>query len=233
MFFVFSSCKPKETNSNLSIQITPKFGMEAFQLDKTIADKNGRRMNFQRFRFYLSNIKLIKTDNTILPLKSVAYLDMEKNPALTFNVDATNGDFKELQFSIGVDSIQNLTDPASVASSSPLSADNDMWWGVTQKYVFSRLEGSADTTVGGTGNLNRKLLYHLGQNENYRTVKLAKSISILADKKTTIKLNLDLEKVFFGTNTIDIRTEPVTHSNDNVTLATKFADNFSQAFTIE
>jgi hypothetical protein len=215
------------------MQVVPKYGASAFQLDKTITDKNGRRMNFERFRFYLSNIKLVKTDNTIVPLKSVVYLDMEKNPALTFDVDATNGDFKELQFSIGIDSIQNLTDPTSVAESDPLNANKDMWWGTTQKYVFSRLEGSADTAVGGTGNLNWKLLYHIGQNENYRTVKLSKAISILADKQTTLVLNFDLEKVFFGTSTVDIKTEPVTHSNDNIVLATKYADNFSQAFTLE
>ena len=81
--------------------------------------------------------------------------------------------------------------------------------------------------------MNWKLLYHIGQNENYRTVKLTKSISVLADKQTTISLNVAIQKIFFGTSVIDIKTAPVTHSNDFTAVATQFADNFSQAFSVE
>jgi hypothetical protein len=97
------------------------------------------------------------------------------------------------------------------------------------------VEGRCDTTTTGAGSYNWFLRYHIGGNSYYRTTTINKNFSICCNNKATINLVLDVKKIFYGAQTLDIIAEPETQSGptDNPAVAPKFVDNFSQAFSIE
>ncbi len=234
MILVVSSCSKPKKEGNVTLQLSAKYGSQSFAINSPNTDPQGRRMEISSFKFYLSHIILVMNDNSEVVLKDVALFDLSNPNTLTFNVADVKGDFKAIKFSCGVDSLQNLTDPLTVPSSNPLSGDNNMYW-TWLKYQFEVMNVRCDTTSTGTGPFNWFPRYHIGGNSLYRAVQLSKSFSVCCDTKYTLNLSLDIKKIFYGTQTLDIITEADTQSGstDNPVIAPKFADNFSQAFSIE
>jgi len=228
-----SSCKhPKE--GNFTLQVKAKYDAQTFAVGIANSDPLGRRIQIDKLKFYLSHITLVKNDNSELELKDVVLCDLSNPNSLSYNIQNVSGDFKAIKFSCGVDSIQNLTDPLSVPSDNPLSSDNNMYWSWL-KYQFQLLDARCDTTTTGAGNFNWFPRYHIGGNSMYRTASLTKSFSVCCENKYALSLVLDVKKIFYGAQTIDIIAENETQSGagDNPAIAPKFADNFSQAFSVE
>jgi len=231
--FLLSGCR-KTKDGNFTLQVKAKYGDQSFAIYSPNTDPVGRRIQIDNLKFYLSHIKLVKTDNSEIELKEVILCDFTDPNSLFINVANITGEFKALKFSCGVDSLQNQTDPNAVPSSSPLSGDKNMYWSWL-KYQFEVLEARADTTTTGTGAFNWFPLYHVGGNSYYRSTTLLKNFSVCCDNKYSLNLTLDVKKIFYGTQTLDIIAERTTQSApiDNPAIAPKFADNFSQAFSIE
>ena len=124
--FISSCHKPKD--GSFTLQLKAKYGNQSFAVNTPNTDPQGRRIQIDNLKFYLSHIKLIKTDNSEVELKDVMLCDLGNPNSLSFNNADVKGDFKAIKFSCGVDSVQNLTDPLSVPSSNPLSSDNNMYW---------------------------------------------------------------------------------------------------------
>jgi hypothetical protein len=231
---VLSSCKPKTKDGNFTLQLKAKYGDQNFAIHGINTDPQGRRIQIDNLKFYLSHIKLVKNDNSEVELKQVILCDFEDPTTLSFNLSDINGDFKAVKFSCGVDSAQNETDPLTLPRSEPLSGENNMYWSWL-KYQFQVLEARCDTTSGGAGAFNLFARYHIGGNALYRSATISKSFSVCCDNKATINLVLDVKRIFYGPQTLDISTEFETQSgaSDNPVIAPKFVDNFSAAFSIE
>lgn len=227
-----SSCK-HDKEGNFTIQMDGKYGNQNFVLGTPNTDLQGRRIQIEKLKFYLSHITLVKDNNEETEIKDVALINFENPGSIIVNADV-NGDFKAIKFGLGVDSIQNNTDPLSVPSSNPLSGDNGMYWSWL-KYQFEILEARCDTTSTGSGIFNWFPLYHIGGNAQYRQVVLNKTFSVCCNNKSTVTLTLDVEKIFYGsTQTLDIITESTTQmgAGDDPNVAVKFVDNFSSAFRV-
>jgi len=230
-----SACKPeKKTMGNLNIELKAKYGDQNFSLNTTQTDPAGRRVLIDKLKFYLSHITLIKTDNSEVEVKDVAFFSFESPLSLTLNVSSSEGNFKAIRFGCGLDSVQNETDPLAVPSEHPLSNDNDMAWPMI-KYRFEVLEGKSDTTAGQSGTLTNPILYHIGTNTCYRQTMLPHDFSVCCGKPTTLTIYVDVKKIFYGdTQTLDIISEGTSQTSLNnpveQAIAVKFADNFSQAF---
>jgi hypothetical protein len=231
-------CKDKsdisDTKGTLTLTVKAKYGTQPFVLHTANTDPDGRRLEVETLKFYLSHIKLEKLDGSEIELKDVVMCSFADPASLTYKIEGLDGDFKSLKFSCGVDSLQNLTNPILQLSSSPLSNDKDMYWTMF-KYIFHKMEVQSDTTNTGTGPFNSFARYHTGTNALYRTVRLAKDISLCCKNNATINVVLDVKKIFWGTQTIDVRyeNEVQMNSSDNPAIAPKFVDNFSQAFSVE
>ncbi len=237
LFFsvLLSSCKKDEAgHGNLTLKVNAKYGDQAFALNSPNTDPNGRRIQVEKLKFYLSHIILVKTDNSEVELKDVLFLDMANTGSLICDLGNVTGDFKAIKFSSGVDSLQNETDPLSAPSGSPLSGDNGMYWSWL-KYQFVMFESRADTTTTGSGNFNWYPVYHIGGNNYYRTTQLAKDFSVCCGNQLTLNLTLDIKKIFFGNENLDIISERSTQSSgsDDPAIAPKFMNNFSTAFSID
>ncbi len=234
LLFIASCRKPKD--GNFTLQLKAKYGDQSFAINTPNTDPQGRRIQLDKLKFYLSHITLVKTDNSEIELKEVMLCDFEAPNSLSFNVADINGDFKGIKFSCGIDSIQNNTDPNTIADdSNPLSNNSGMYWSWL-KYIFEMVEARCDTTSTGSGPFNWFPLYHIGANAQYREVAISKTYSVCCDNKLTLNLVLDVKKIFYGSSqTLDIIAESTsqTSPSDDPLVAPKFADNFSQAFSIE
>ncbi|MFN8285534.1 MAG: MbnP family protein [Chitinophagales bacterium] len=226
---VLSSChKP---DGKLSLQMQAVYGNQAFFTGTSNTDAQNRRIQTDVLKFYLSHITLIKTDNSEVEVKDVALIDFSNPSSLSINVDKLNGDFKAIRFGIGVDSIQNESDPNDIDPKSPL-ANNDMYWS-WMKYIFVKYEARCDTSGTGSGTYNWFPLYHLGSNPLYRTVTLTKDFSACCGDKQSLTLVLDVKKIFYGdTETLDLINESTSQTSDHFDVATKFMNNLAKAFSL-
>jgi len=190
---------------------------------------NEFRMDF--FRFYLSHLKANK-GSELTNLADVVLADASNN--MSFTYDMMPGGYDGIAMGIGLDALQNASDPVTFANTHPLSVAQSMYWSWAAKYRFVRIDGRANKL--GTVNSPDDVLLalHPGADEFYRQVAFAKPFIIEEGKTTTFVLKLDVAKFFDGPGgTIDLQTEPQTHTSpEDYHIAEKFTDNFAAAFSL-
>lgn len=186
-------------------------------------------------RFYMSNIRLIKSDGSEYPLTGQYQLiDLSKSHFHLGEVPV--GDYKGLKFSVGLDSATNHMDPTVYPSTNPLAMQSpNMHWSWNSGYIFMMVEGSCDTTVANTdvltlGQYSHSMFYHLGMDMLLRNVDLSNSaFSIVSGTDKYVSIQMDMNEFFTG---VDLKTENQTHTMDNMMVATKTANNISTMFSI-
>jgi hypothetical protein len=200
---------------------------------------SGYKIKFETLRFYLSNLKLVKDDNSEVLLKDVSFLDFvnnhnndaDKGEQIIITTDA--GSFKSVKFGVVVDPSLNNSDPSVYPETHPLSIYTGEHWSWNTGYIFFKLEGRYDT-LGVNPNLAPIFLFHLGTNPLYLEKVLSKNITVVKEDTTRIKIILNAEKLFFSANdTIDLKTDHNTQSTDDFPLAERMKNNLGNSFSIE
>ncbi len=219
----------------VKIQVKPMFGNLAYQKYTTYSCPNGQNYKFSMFKMFLSHIKLVRTDNSTVEIDPLVYIDADSADHLYVpEASVPSGSYKGIQLGIGIDSIQDNTDPNSYTqvTPDPLNPYNnyDMYWTTTLKYVFVRLEGDLDSANGQFGTL---FLYHVGTNPYYTTISVNKNFSVSDGSQTVLNLNTDLQKLFYGISNPLLPSELVTQTSDNLPLAQKFITDFGQTFSLQ
>ncbi|MCS6934414.1 MAG: hypothetical protein NZM35_04590 [Chitinophagales bacterium] len=225
------SCKDK-TDGNVIIHVHATFGNQPLSFVNTFYnDGAGKEYFFSKLKFYLSHVQLIRTDNTPVPLTDAAYIDWSDEAWKKFIGKADAGTYKGLRFFVGLDKQQNSLKPDDYDADHPLGPKDEMFW-EWLGYRFINFEGRADTagqnfTGGSVG-----LVYHVGRDTCYREVTLSGAeFTVQNSGKKAIRLNLDLMKIFTGTDAINAFQYPGTQSEDyDLHIAIRFADRFAQSF---
>lgn len=235
--FGISACSKKEKTADLTLNFTAKFNNQNLVLKSEYIDSASYKYKIEKFKYFLSNIALVKDDNTEVKLTDLVCVDYETPSTQTLvikNIPVTH--FKKVKFGVGLTAAQNNMLPDDVADSDPRHVYSSMYWGWL-KYIFVRMEGRSD--VDGSNKFDNLLIYDVGSDELYKTVEILKSLNI-AEGNNTLTFRLDIDKIFRnGTDGIDISyyEQSYTHSDKtnskNYDTAIKFAENFSKAFTIE
>jgi hypothetical protein len=240
VLITLASCH-KGSQASLRLAFNPMFGSSNLSLNKTYQSPDGKYYNFSTFMLYISHIKLIHTDGSMVEVKSIAYLSPNNSNDMSIPLSEVEGTYKGIQFSIGLDSVQDNTPPGSISdTTNPLSVNNGMYWpGSGMNYVFVILQGYADSNA----NPSTPIDYLVGSAPYYTTVQVNKSFTITSGSHTTLTLNSDLQKIFFGgTNPINVIADPYTETQptgvdqSNVpytTLAHTFMTDFSQSFSLQ
>lgn len=133
------------------------FGMtqEEFNLNQNyVHPKTGDTLNFTMLKYYVSNIKLKNADGTWWTQEDSYHLvcescDLGNSIALT---DIPVGNYIEMEYTIGVDSMKNV----SGAQSGALSPSNGMFWSWNSGYIMIKAEGDSPNSDNG------KFQFHLG-----------------------------------------------------------------------
>jgi hypothetical protein len=165
--FIYSCEKDGNDDNNNNNNNTPmgKFylefdhvwGMtnEAFALNTELKHPmTSDTMVFTMLKYYVSNVKLKKTDGTWYNQPESYYIvDASSNAASTLEIkDIPAGDYTELRYTIGVDSARNV----SGAQTGALSPSNEMFWSWNSGYIMIKAEGTSPNSSTGS------FAFHLG-----------------------------------------------------------------------
>ena len=234
LLLIISSCKKEESsgvgNTPLKISVQLNNNGQPLTTTDTYINQSGESYRVSVFKFYISAIKLIASDNTITAEQDSYHLvDLAKSESKEINAGFAAGTFNKIEFMIGVDSIRNV----SGAQTGALDPLNGMFWTWNSGYIFAKLEGnsSASTEVG------QKLTYHIGgfkTGENAIrkiTLSFPANQPVTIGKTTLLVIESDLSKWFDGPQKISIAQNPSLMTPGGISL--KIADNYASMFTVK
>lgn len=233
---------------SITLEFDNVVGSQNLQLNgpQTYTNANGDQFNVTLLNYYISNIKLKKSDGTvfIVPQDSSYFLVKESNKASQFlkinHVPA--GDYTEVTFTVGVDSVRNTMDLAKRTGSldpAANSGEDNMYWSWNSGYIFFKIEGlSPQATADAAG--NKKFRYHIGGygGMNSKTINNIKTITrTFGGEKATVRTNVspqvhivaDVLKLFEGTTKVSIATNTTVHF---APFSVNLANNYTEMFTV-
>lgn len=235
LVFFFFSCKKKETpdplptKGSVYLKFNHTYNGQSFELNKEFTDGFGNKISFTRVDYYISNPILKNTTGTNLSINNNYFLvNSSTETALVASLEPTT--IKEIAFNIGLDEETNHKDPANYESTHPLAYQSpSMHWGWSTYYLFIVIEGNVDTD--GDGSFDDIFAFHIGTDNYLKSISTnSNNISIEAGKSNMIPIKIDYSKLFLN---IDLSTDNITHTMDNMPLANTFANNISTAFSFE
>ncbi|MEY3443344.1 MAG: hypothetical protein RLZZ519_1625 [Bacteroidota bacterium] len=231
--FVLSGCKedpqpPAPEPATFQVDFAVKWGSNDLALEQYYPAPNGRNYNIQMFKCFVSNLSLVRPDDSVFLVDDVALIDMYYPASKRVSGKVKAGTYTGLRFNLGLDSIQNHGDPSDYPVESPLSSVTGMYWSWFTNYIFAKIEGIADSTNADTIN---PFLFHPGLDSLRQEVEFSGLNIVLAEKETeTLTLTIDLQELFFRTaDPIDVSFDNFTHTTDDPVLAGRVMRNLKAA----
>jgi hypothetical protein len=196
----------------------------------------GRRISVDMAQLYLSHFKLVKMDGTTYDVPNAVVLQVQESESY-FVANVPSGNYKSIQFSVGLDPATNL----KVPSSSPTDVLNrpEMWFGASAQpsgYVFVNFQGSIDTTtVPNPAGVLQPFSYKVGTNANLKQVTLPdQNYSVSPGQTQVIHVTTDYDKLFTNVLLNDQSNLMITSPAANGTpLGTTISNNISSMFDYE
>lgn len=225
-------------NHNYSINAD---STENFRLqDSVYLDQNGNPFTVDDLRFYISNLRLVKSDGTTLGVEEelTIYMtetgdtlqqDIEDNFAVAspaFSQTYTLGTLREsftlsgIKFTIGVESPTNEADASLMPSNHPLSLqDSSLYFSADSGYVFNYISLFRDTTAADT----IPEILRIGTSSNLTFISFDTQSIKNNGVDFTISLQIDYRKWF---EAIDVA------SDSNEMLIEKIVSGLAESFTL-
>jgi hypothetical protein len=229
-----ASCKKKE-DPKLPAEVHINFknyaGAEPLKLNTaTYTTPQGEQITVSRFNYYISNIKLTKSDGSVYAEpESYHLLQQEKTGSLHFHLkDVPAGTYTGMSFMIGVDEPRNI-DGAQTGALDPI---NGMFWTWQTGYIMAKLEGKSPQSKDTTN----KYVLHVGgfsgEYNGIRSISLnfPSAIAIEGSKSGDVVIKADMLK-WFEPNAVKISENSELMMPSAATR--KIADNYSKMFTLE
>lgn len=162
----------------------------------------GDQLTFTTFKYYVSNLRLKKTDGTWWTHPE-SYFLVDLSQSSSANLILTGvpaGNYSEVSYVMGVDSTRNV----SGAQSGALSTTHGMFWSWNTGYIMLKAEGtSPQATMGGA------FTYHLGGFSGANNIVTFKDAAFGSDELivTTssnglINIGVDPSKLFTTTGSV-------------------------------
>jgi hypothetical protein len=224
--------------ADVELQFNALFDTEPLvMLDETYSYEADMDMKLQLFQFYISDVQLIKSGTAqagqeLIDIELVSFGEVfsraDAEQGLSFQVaDVPTGTYEGIRFGIGVSSDLNQTQPGDYTPPHPLDGH---YWSWATGYVFTKVEGIADLDQDGV--FEEKLTFHIGKDENYRTVTFNQAIEIRDNSE--IDFTVDLRRVLVDAQGefLDFRQTSVDHTNDPA-IGIFLMDNLVQAIELE
>ncbi len=208
------------------IQLIHKVGNEPLFLQKEYTNSLGEVYTINRFKYYISNIRLQHSNQQITNLSNQYFLIDEADSntkKIVLSINAS--DITSISLMIGVDSLHQVTG----VHTGSLDPKNGMFWTWNTGYVMAKLEGqSASAKVAGN-----IFSHHVGgykSSENTARAIVLNTTETISKQRQIIRINVDINKWFHSAHAISITNNPICHSTGK--LAMQLADNYATMFTI-
>jgi hypothetical protein len=211
-----------QDTSSLEMEFIHKAGTQDFEYDKLYQNEAGNEFSLRLWRTYISEIKLIKSNNEIYSIPDSYHL-IEPTDGNRFVLNLSQiptGNYKSIQFYIGVVGEENL----SREIVGDLDPSNNMAWNWTTGYKFIRMDGEFEDNAGN----RRGVVAHIGTEANLRhqVFEFGQAIDI-SEQGKLITFELDLLEAFQNPNIIDFEVLSDFQFNDEADLiGENYADGF-------
>lgn len=222
--------KNKKQKGVFTIEFENYVGDEKLKLDSaTYTNELGQTFSVSKFKYYIGNIQLKSSDGKEYNSDKYFLIDEENSNSKKIILEnVSEGNFNEISFIIGVDSIHNC----SGVQSGALDPLNTMFWTWNTGYIFLKLEGHA-----ASSNLPSHIFeYHIGgykePNNALRRITLKPALSTVSNTDSdlqNITIRTDIAQIFKTPTTIDFASLPSVTDFNNAAV---IADNYMDAFTI-
>lgn len=216
--------------AKLLIKIKPVFNGRPLHLDTdTYITDHGDSVTISRFKFYTGHFRASNGQQMLNDAIPYHLINTEDSASLSFVIDCPKeAELKQISFSIGVDSVDNV----SGALDGALDPVKGMYWAWNTGYIHAKLEGRSHVCK----TLHHAFEFHIGgylsPNIAQRTVTLAlPELRLAAGKTSCIELNADVAEWFKTPGIIDLST-----TNNIVNpgkQAMLMADNYSNMFSVK
>lgn len=261
LFIAFSmslvSCKKDsetepEIDPNKKGMVEIKFdniaGQDDLTLGKNYTNAAGETFKVDFLQYYISNIVLKSADGKthVVPQNESYFLikESDANSQIIKLSNVPEGNYNEVSFMIGVDSLRNIMPPAGrtgVLDIGVAGAGKEMYWSWNSGYIFFKMEGSSAQITPTTTNPDSKFYYHIGGFGGYETPSFSNirtvTLSLGRDAATVreeitpeIHLVVDILKTFEGTTKISLKEYPTVMGNP---FSLKVSENYVKAFQYE
>lgn len=220
---------PKE--GKVLLEFSNKVGTENLKMDGTVyKNQNGDDFTVTKFNYYISNIKLNNNDGNSAFTESESYHLLEQSNTTSLNFSLAKvpaGTYKSITFTIGVDSLRNV----SGAQTGALDPSNGMFWSWSSGYIMLKMEGTSPQSPQAGNILRIHVGGFSGANNTVKTVtiNLPNTITVNGDENH-IHLSADLAKLFGPSNITSFASTSVIHMPG--TDAKKIADNYASMFNV-
>lgn len=224
---------PLPTAGSIEIEFEGMVGADGLVLGtQTYTNAAGNTFNVSMYRYYISNIKLTKSDNSVW-IQPDSYYLIDHSVPLSTTISIPNvpyGNYKSMEFMIGVDSTRNV----SGAQTGALDPANGMFWSWSTGYIMAKVEGTSPQSTASGNNL----VFHIGGFKGVNKVLKTVSPSFNGDSAIVsssispkIHLSSDLLQWFESPTVVDFSTLNTVHMSG--TLAKTIADNYADMFSVE
>jgi hypothetical protein len=214
---LLSGCKKdpdsQPTFGNVSFAMENMVGTKDLALDGTAyTTASGETFTVTTLKYYISNIKLTKTDGSIYAAPGEYHLiDASKPSSSSFTVsNVPAGDYSGVSFVVGVDSTTTKGDPLALPGD--LNPANAMYWAWATGHIFLKLEGTVTSTSPA-----KALTCHIGgYRQPYSAIVTAtpslngNTLQVRAERTPSIRLSADVLKIFNGPSSFALSTFPTT-----------------------
>lgn len=228
MLLFWLSCIATATfaQQTITVKFRNKVGNELLQLGASYKNSLGEDMVINRFKYYVSNIRLVDSNGKSVSVSNDYYLiDEADSMSKTIVITTSVKQVIAIEFLLGVDSVRNV----SGVQSGALDPMHGMFWTWNSGYIMAKLEGVSSAAKVASNLFSQHIGgFRIGENA-------ARKILLTVDRRPLTDahffvIEADINKWFQSTHTIKIAEHPICHSPGN--LAMQLADNYATMFKI-
>jgi len=225
---------PATESGALSLEFNNLVGTAPLVFGTNYVTANNDTFRVNKFLYYISNLVLVKNDNTEYALPNSYYLiNHAKAGSNVISLSGIPlGDYKAAKFMLGVDSTRNVSG-AQTGALDPAQSSG-MFWSWNTGYIFLMLEGSSPQS----GSSNKSLTYHIGGyggvNKAQRNFNLPFGSTALSITKTAsprLAFNVNVEELFRTPNLINVKT--VFNQTSPGATTRQLADNYADMISLK
>ncbi|MCZ4408114.1 hypothetical protein O3Q51_04810 [Cryomorphaceae bacterium 1068] len=242
--FMAVSCDDDESNpdSKLFLTFDPRFEGEDLQMGVTNTNVHDYPFNVSEIKFYVSNIRLHKSEGDFVELSDIELIAMQENRRSVEYVVPT-GDYIGVSYDLGVPYMMNGTNDPDFSISQyppghPLSevTSAGMYWQWSSGYRFFSFDGRFDLEPNTDEFLPMPFSFHTGTDTLFRELGLfEKSMDISPGETMLLSFAVDVDSIFAtAADTIDLAQVTSFHGSPaQIETGIKLANNMSKAFVLK
>jgi hypothetical protein len=219
-------------SGSISLQFSHVVGNSAFTNESNLVTTKGDTLIIDELAYYISNVTFIKSNGEEVRVPDSYHLIRQtgkfgQTTRLKVDFNAIpQGSYRKIRFSVGVDSSRNF----NVAQVGDLDPNGLMTWPWNIGYKYFVVEGNQ---IDADDGVRRALVFHIGRLPNYRVMTFDLDYEVKAGINTPLYTVLDLDKVLYSPNELDLRvTNNVMESPKDELIAQNYATAFKVSTVI-